>query len=65
MALLWRSHSNGTEVKRLPDQEYRRAIDLSRKIAADVGTPRFYLEQKGEVALSRKWLDAEPLIKET
>jgi hypothetical protein len=49
----------------LPDEEYRRAIDLSRKIAADVGTPRFYLEQKGEVALSRKSLDAEPLIKET
>ncbi|MDP2840470.1 MAG: hypothetical protein Q8O11_10480, partial [Syntrophales bacterium] len=51
-------------MKRLPDQEYRRAIDLSRKIAAKVGTPRFYLERETEVALSRKWLDAEPLVEE-
>jgi len=46
----------------LPDQEYRRAIDLSRKIAAEVGTPRFYLEREEEVALSRKWFAAEPLV---
>ena len=38
----------------MPDQEYRRAIDLSRKIAAEVGTPRFYLEREREVALSRE-----------
>ena len=48
----------------MPDQEYRRAIDLSREIAAKVGTPRFYLERETEVALSRKWLDAEPLVEE-
>jgi hypothetical protein len=48
----------------LPDQEYRRAIDLSREIAADVGTPRFYLEREEEVALSRKWFAAEPLVEE-
>ena len=48
----------------MPDQEYRRAIDLSREIAAEVGTPRFYLEREEEVALSRKWLDAEPLVEE-
>lgn len=46
----------------MPDQEYRRAIDLSRKIAAEVGTPRFYLEREEEVALSRKWFAAEPLV---
>jgi len=49
----------------LPDHEYRRAIDLSRKIAAEVGTPRFYLERDTEVALSRNWFAAEPLVEET
>jgi hypothetical protein len=48
----------------LPDQEYQRAIALSRKIAAEVGTPRFYLERKREVALSRQWFAAEPLVEE-
>lgn len=52
-------------MKRLPDQEYRRAIDLSRKIAAEVGTPRFYLERETELALSRGWFAAEPLVEET
>ncbi|OIP91110.1 MAG: hypothetical protein AUK26_07805 [Syntrophaceae bacterium CG2_30_58_14] len=37
-------------------------MDLSRKIAAEVGTPRFYLEREEEVALSRKWFAAEPLV---
>src|SRR5450756_3084045 len=64
MAFLSRSHPAETEVKRLPDQEYRRAIDLSRKIAAEIGTPRFYLEREREVALSRKWFAAEPLVEE-
>lgn len=64
MAFLSRGHPAGTEVKRLPDQEYRRAIDLSRKIAAEVGTPRFYLEREREVVLSRKWFAAEPLVEE-
>ena len=45
----------------MPDQEYRRAIALSRKIALEVGTPRFYLEREREVALSRKML-AGPLV---
>jgi len=49
-------------VKRLPDQEYQRAIDLSRKIAAEVGTPRFYIEREREVVLSREWFAAEPLV---
>jgi hypothetical protein len=48
----------------LPDPEYIRAIDLSRKIAAEVGTPRFYLEKKREVALSRELFTADPLVKE-
>jgi hypothetical protein len=51
-----------TEVKRLPDQEYHKAIDLSRKIAAEVGTPRFYLERETEIALSREWFATEPLV---
>jgi len=51
-------------VKRLPDQEYPRAIDLSRKIAAEVGTPRFYIEREAEVALSREWFADEPLVEE-
>lgn len=46
----------------MPDPEYRRAIDLSRKIAAEVGTPRFYLEREREVALSRELFAAEPLV---
>ena len=49
-------------MKHLPDQEYRRAIDLSRRIAAEVGTPRFYLEREREAALSREWFAAEPLV---
>jgi hypothetical protein len=48
----------------LPDPEYIRAIDLSRRIAAEVGTPRFYLEREREVALSREWFDSEPLVGE-
>ncbi len=38
------------------------AIDLSRTIAAEVGTPRFYLEKAREVALSRELFAGEPLI---
>ncbi len=49
-------------MRRLPYQEYRRAIDLSRKIAFEVGTPRFYCEREREVALSRKLFAAEPLV---
>ncbi|MBU2261347.1 MAG: hypothetical protein KKF02_05430 [Proteobacteria bacterium] len=45
----------------MPDQEYSRVIELSRKIALEVGTPRFYLEREREVALSREML-AEPLV---
>ncbi len=45
----------------MPDHEYRRAIDLSRTIAAEVGTPRFYLEREREVALSRELFADEPL----
>ena len=48
----------------MPDSEYIRAIDLSRKIAAEVGTPRFYLEREREVALSRKLFASEPLVGE-
>ena len=52
----------GMEVKGLPDPEYRQAMDLSRKIAAEVGTPLFYLEKEREVALSRELFAAEPLV---
>jgi hypothetical protein len=45
----------------LPDHEYRRAIDLSRTIAVEVGTPRFYLEKAREVALSRELFADEPM----
>lgn len=45
----------------MPDHEYRRAIDLSRALAIDVGTPRFYLERAREVALSRELLANEPM----
>ncbi len=44
------------------DQEYRLAIDLARRIAAEIGTPRFYVEKAREVALSRELFVAEPLI---
>jgi hypothetical protein len=46
----------------LPDQHYRMAIDLSRTIAVEVGTPRFYLEKAREVALSRELFAGEPLL---
>jgi hypothetical protein len=52
------------EVRRLPDPEYIRAIDLSRRIAAEVGTPRFYLEREREVDLSRERFLSEPLVDE-
>ncbi len=46
----------------MPGQEYRLAIDLAERIAAEVGTPRFYVEKAREVALSRELFAAEPLI---
>jgi hypothetical protein len=52
------------EGRRLTDPEYIRAIDLSRKIAAEVGMPRFYLEREREVALSRELFASEPLVAE-
>ncbi len=45
----------------MPDHEYRRAIDLSRAIAIEVGTPRFYLEKAKEVALSRELFANDPM----
>lgn len=48
-------------MSRLPDHEYSRAIDLSRAIAIEVGTPRFYLERAQEVALSRELFADEPM----
>lgn len=45
----------------MPNEQYSRAIALSRKIALEVGTPRFYLEKGREVALSREML-AGPLV---
>ena len=47
----------------MPDYEhYRAAIALARMIAAEIGTPRFYLEKGPEVALSRELFAGEPLI---
>jgi len=45
----------------LPPHEYLRAIDLSRMIALEVGTPRFYLDKAREVALSRELFANEPM----
>jgi hypothetical protein len=52
-------------VRQLPDTEYERAIDLSRRIAAEVGMPRFYQDRDREVALSRELFASEPLVGET
>ena len=46
----------------MPDQQYQMAIELSRTIATEVGTPRFYLEKAREVSLSRELFAGEPLI---
>jgi len=46
----------------LPDRGYSRAIALSRRIADDVGTPRFYVERAREVASSRELFVSEPLV---
>ncbi len=46
----------------MKDQEYRLAIDLARRIAAEVGTPRFPVEKAREVALSRELFATEPVI---
>ena len=48
----------------MPEAEYIQAIDLSRRIAVEVGTPHFYLERGREVALSGEWFAAEPLVGE-
>ncbi len=53
-----------TEVKPLQDCEYRLAIDLARRIAAEVGPPRFYIEKEQEVDLSRSLFEEEPLVAE-
>lgn len=45
----------------MPDHEYRRAIDLARGIATEVGTPRFYVDRERDVALSRELFAGEPL----
>jgi hypothetical protein len=41
------------------DPEYAGAIDLARRIAAEVGIPRFYPEKEREVDLSRELFAAE------
>lgn len=48
----------------MPDHDYSLAVDLARTIAAEVGTPRFYLEREREVTFSRELFTAEPLIAE-
>ncbi len=48
----------------MPDQDYSLAVALARTIAAEVGTPRFYLEREREVALSRELFTAEPMVAE-
>lgn len=51
-------------VRGLPDPEYIQAIDLSRRIAAEAGTPRFYREKEREVARSGELFASEPLVGE-
>lgn len=41
------------------DPSYERARCLSRRIAAAVGTPRFYMEKDGEIALSGRMYRAD------
>ena len=48
----------------MPDQDYSLAVAQARTIAAEVGTPRFYLEREREVALSRELFTAEPMVAE-
>lgn len=43
-------------------QPYAPWIALSRRIAAEIGTPRFYLEQGRQVSLSEERFAAEPLV---
>jgi hypothetical protein len=40
------------------------AIDLARRIAEEVGPPRFYIEKERDVALSRKLFENEPVVAE-
>ena len=54
----------GSGESALTDPEYIRAIALARKIAAEVGTPRFHLERQREIELSREMFAAEPLVGE-
>ncbi len=48
----------------LPDRDYQWAIELARRIASEVGPPRFPLEKDREVTLSRDLFVSEPLIAE-
>ena len=52
-----------TEIIKLPDRDYREAKNLSLKIAADLGSPRFYLHNDKEVARSQQLFDLALMVR--
>jgi hypothetical protein len=48
----------------LMNEEYRRAMDIARKIAVDVGEPLFYGQHKREVSLSEEFFLSAPLVRD-
>ena len=51
-------------MNRLLDQDYQPARDLSLKIAADLGSPLFYLRHPKESEQSQRLFDKTPMVKE-
>jgi hypothetical protein len=52
------------EFFKLPERDYDGARNLSLKIAADLGAPRFYLHEDQEVARSQQLFDFTPMVKD-
>ena len=48
----------------MPDRDYQEARNLSLKIAADLGSPRFYLHNDKEVARSQQLFDLASMVRD-
>lgn len=46
----------------MPDQDHERARSLSIRIAAELGSPRFYLQHPGEMERSRWLFEQAPMV---
>jgi hypothetical protein len=54
----------GGETSVLKDSEYHQAINLTKEIAADVGTPQFYLDHRRKVERSQRLFDQSQMVRD-